>query len=144
MSDVAKFQELYSDFTTRELILKMRDLREQKDDMDKELSGVTAEYEYLTKIAIPEKFSEEGIKNMNLEGVGRISLRTDIYASVKADAKARALEWLGDIGSGDLIQPTVNSSTLKAFLKNRIKAGEDIPEDLFNVTPYQQATITKS
>jgi hypothetical protein len=80
---------------------------------------------------------------MNIDGVGRISLRADIYASVKSGMKETAYTWLSDVGAGDLIQDSVPPSTLKAFLKNRLKAGEDIPEDLFNVTPYQQATLTK-
>jgi len=141
---VSEFQKFYEDYTTLELVRKMKSLREQKDTMDTELKGVTAEYEFITRIAIPEKFTEEGIKNMNVDGVGRVGLRADIYASVKAGAKADAYQWLSDIGSQDLIQPAVAPSTLKAFLKDRIKAGLDIPEEFFNCTPYQMATITKT
>lgn len=138
-----KFQKIYESMTTLELIRAMAKVRAEKDNLDMELKGVTAEHEYLSKIAIPEKFAGEGIKNMRVEGIGRISLRPDIYASVKAGRKERAYLWLKDIGSGSLIQDSVPPSTLKAFLKARIISGDEIPEDLFNATAYTVATITK-
>jgi hypothetical protein len=139
-----EFQDFYKDYETMDLIRAMARLQEAKDNIDAELKGVNREYEYLTKVKIPEAFENDGIKNMSLDGIGRVSLRTDIYASIKAGHKEEALRWLSDIGSESLIQPTVNSSTLKAFLKIRIRKGEDTPEELFNITPYQQATITKT
>ena len=141
--EFAAFAKLYSEHTTLELITAMARLREQKDNADEHAKAVAREYEFITKTAIPEKFAEDGIKNINVEGIGRVQLRADIYASVKSGAKEKAYAWLSDIGSSDLIQPTVPPSTLKAFLKNRMKAGEDIPEELFNVNAFQQASITK-
>jgi hypothetical protein len=139
-----EFMEFYREYDTLELIRAMAKIREQKDAIESEAKAVAREYEFLTKVKIPEAFDNDGIKNMSVDGIGRISLRTDIYASIKAGHKEEALQWLSDIGSEDLIQPTVNSSTLKAFLKGRIKSGEDTPEEFFNITPYQQATITKT
>lgn len=143
-SEYTAFQNLYSKHTTLELIRAMAKVRGEKDTLDAELSGVSKEYEYLTKIAIPEAFENDGIKNMNVEGLGRVALRADIYASIKAGQKEAAYQWLSDIGSGDLIQPTVPPSTLKAFIKARIKKAEELPDDLFNITPFQQASITKT
>lgn len=137
------FKQFYGGYTTIELIRKMSALRRSLDDAKAEVSGLEAETRFLGEVAIPEKFAEDGVKNMNVDGIGRINLRADIYASVKAGQKDAAYTWLGDIGAGDLIQPSVNSSTMKAFLKNRLKLAEDIPEDLFNVTPYTLAVITK-
>lgn len=138
------FQKLYEGHSTIELIAAMARVRKQKDDLESEVSGIGKELDYLSKVLIPDRFMEEGIRNMNVEGIGRVGLRADIYASIKSGAKDQAYSWLGDIGSGDLIQPGIPPSTLKAFLKARLKAGEDIPEDLFNVTPYQMAMITKT
>lgn len=140
---IVDWATFYANSTTLELIRAMHKVRKQKDDLDYELKSTTAELEFLAKIAIPEKFAEEQIKNMNVDGIGRVGLRADAYASIKAGLKEKAFEWLSDIGSGDLIQPQVAPSTLKAFLKGRLKAGEDIPEELFNFSPYQTATITK-
>jgi hypothetical protein len=142
--DFAKMAKFYEGFNLVDLIRKMRELRIQKDNMEAELKGIGRELEYVSKNLIPERFNAEGIKKMDVEGVGRVSLRADIYASIKSGQKTTAYQWLKDIGSEDLIQPAVAPSILKAFLKDRLKSGEDIPEDLFNVTPFQSATITKT
>jgi hypothetical protein len=142
--EFAAFAKLYGDYSTLDLITAMVRLREQKDNAEEHAKAIAREYEFITKTAIPEKFAEDGIKNINVEGIGRVQLRADIYASVKSGAKEQAYAWLSDVGSGDLIQPSVPPSTLKAFLKGRLKAGEDIPEELFNVNPFQQASITKA
>lgn len=142
-SEYAKFAEVYAGHTAVDLIRAMARLREEKDRIEDEAKGVSREYEYITKVAIPEKFAEDGVTLMKVDGIGRCNLTADIFASVKAGMKEKAYLWLSDVGSGDLIQPSVNSSTLKAFLKGRMKKAEEIPEDLFNVTPFQQARITK-
>ena len=139
-----KFDAMHKDKSTMELIQTLSRVRSEKDALEEELKGVTAEHKYLATVLIPDRFAAEGIKNMSVAGVGRISLRGDIYASIKAGKKPELFDWLRDIGSGDLIQDAVAPSTLKAFLKGRIKAGDEFPEELVNVTPYQTATITKT
>lgn len=143
-AEYAKWQEMYGHMTATELCRAMAKVREQKDDLEAEAAGVAREHEWLSKVAIPDKFAEDGIKNMNIDGIGRINLTADIYASVKAGKKEEAYQWLQDVGSGDLIQPSVPPSTLKAFLKGLVKKGEEVPDSLFNCTPYQMARITKT
>lgn len=143
-SEFAKFAELYSGHSAVDLIKAMARLRAEKDAAEDEAKGISREYKYITEVAIPEKFAEDGVSIMKVDGIGRCNLAADIYASVKAGQKEAAYQWLSDIGSGDLIQPAVPPSTLKAFLKGRIKSAEDIPEEFFNCTPYQVARITKA
>ena len=49
-----------------------------------------------------------------------------------------------DNGFGDLIKDFVHSSTLKAFLKEQFREGEDLPEEIFSFLPYSYVAITKS
>jgi len=143
-SPQSRWADKYKGKPTLDLIHAMSHLRADKDELEDKVSAANSELEYLAKVAIPDRFTEEGIRNMVVDGVGRVGLRANIYASIKAGCKDQAYQWMRDVGLGDLIQPSVNASTLKATLKNRIKSADDIPEDLFNVTPYQQATITKT
>lgn len=143
MEENSEFGAFYAQFTTLEACRRLAEMRRDKDNAEAELTALNKEIDFVSKVLLPGKFQDEGIKNLSIDDVGRISLRADIYASVKSGKQVEARQWLSDVGSGDLIQPTVNPSTLKAFLKARIKAGEEYPEDIFNVTPYQQATITK-
>jgi hypothetical protein len=81
---------------------------------------------------------------MTIDGLGRLGLTSDVFARIVTERRADAYQWLSDHGFGDLIQPTVNSSSLKATMRKLIKDGkESIPDDLFIVTPYQRASITK-
>lgn len=100
-------------------------------------------YDITRTDVVPGKMDEEGIANVKYDGIGKVCLQGDLYASIKAANKAEAYEWLDDNGYSSLIQPTVNASSLKATLKKRFKDGEEIPEDLFTVTPYTRAQITR-
>lgn len=42
------------------------------------------------------------------------------------------------------LKEVVHPSTLKSFVKERMRNGEQIPMDLFNVHPYQKATLKKA
>lgn len=50
-------------------------------------------------------------------------------------------EWLARNGLGDLIQDTVNASSLKAAIKKKQKDGVIVPTELFNVTPNSFAVV---
>jgi hypothetical protein len=60
------------------------------------------------------------------------------------EKKAEFFDWLRDNGRGDLLQENINPSTLKATVKGLVKNGEEIPEDLLNVSPFTRASITKT
>jgi len=104
-------------------------------------SSLVKLYEYLRKGKVPELMLEEDIQAMSVKGVGRVSLIGDIYASIKNNKKSEVFEWLDDNGHGALIQKTVHTATLKKLLKDKIKGGEKVPDELFNVTPYTYSKI---
>ena len=125
------------------LVEEFSRLKTSKDELEEKLTEINKRIEILARQEIPNAMDEAGIQNINFEGIGRISLRGDVFASISADNKEAAYEWLEATGRGSLIKPTVNSSTLKAAIKAWILEGEQIPEDLFKVTPYTQATLTR-
>lgn len=144
LEENSAFEHKYSDFTTLDLIREMDSIRQAKERIEESLSGINKVYDYLRLTAIPKHFEADGISNMRVDGVGRVGLTSDLYASIAPDRKGAAYEWLADNGHGGAIQTTVNSSTLKALMKSIIKSGEEIPGDLFKVTPFTRASITKS
>lgn len=117
-----------------------------------------AEYDVLRIEILPDLFDQKGLENQTLDGLsrydeesgkiititGRISLTADMFVSVPKGNKDKLFGWLKKMKLGDLITPNVNSSTLKAFIKERTKAGKAVPpEGILKVTPYTRATITK-
>lgn len=109
-----------------------------------ELATLQRRYEYLSKHIVPARMEDAGIEQMTVSGIGRVNLRADLYASIVADNKESAFEWLRDNGRESLITETVNASSLKASIRAAIRSGEEFPEDLFKVTPYTLAVITKN
>lgn len=125
-------------------IANMKNIKERLDFKKAELKEIQKEYDKMRLEVIPNLMDDEGIEKMSVEGVGTLYLTSDVYASIPAVTKRDAWEWLSDNGHGDLITETVNSSTLKAFVKDAISKGEELPEGLFKVTPFTRASIRKS
>ncbi|MBT9158757.1 MAG: hypothetical protein DDT26_00004 [Dehalococcoidia bacterium] len=117
-----------------------KDFKEACDILAKEANRA---YDYLRLAAVPERFEEEGISNIKVDGVGRVQLAGDIYAGIIRGSEEKAFEWLGDNGRGDLIKRTVNSSSIKAVLKKMISDGEEVPATLFKAEPFTRASIVK-
>ena len=140
---INEFEAKFKGMNTKEVITYMNDLAGEKGCIEEQLKGVNAEYDYLRLNLIPSRFEEEGIENITIEGIGRVSLTGDMYVSVHAENRERMYDWLNDIGKDSLITKTVNASTLKAAVKAMIRAGEEIPEDFIKVTPFTRASITR-
>ena len=133
----------YSDLSIAELAQAQVDVKAEIEELKASTSLLNKRFDHLRLFRIPEQMENEGINSVNLEGIGRLSTQGSIYASILKDKKEEAYAWLEDNGHGDIIKGTVNASTLKAFLKEQIKEGKAFPDDLFKVTPYMMATITK-
>ena len=138
-----KARDSFKGLELRELVLLMAERRRSKDEAEAVLSAINAEYDVLRFEAIPECMDKAGIDRIQYEGIGRVSLTADVQVSTKTGAKEALFEWLRGRKLGDLIQPGINASTLKAFVKDRIKQGKDLPTEFLNVTPITRASITK-
>lgn len=118
-----------------------KDFKEACDLLSKESGRL---YDYLRLALVPERFEEDGISNMKVDGVGRVQLAGDLYAGIVKGNEEKAFEFLGDNGRGDVVKQTVNSSSLKAILKKMLEKGEEIPAELFKAEPFTRASIVKA
>lgn len=138
----------YSDdlkeMTVVQLAGELRKLKELKEAMEEDLKETNKYIEEITKQILPEKMDDQGISNIKIDGVGRITLRGEVYASILAANRDAAYQWLRDTGRASLISNTVNASSLKACVKEWLKNGEEIPEDLIKVTPVTVAVLTRT
>ncbi len=134
----------FDNMNMQELAERFRELQNELKESKAVSSEIQKEFDYLRKSVLPDKMEELGFDTVNITGIGRISLRAEIYASIVADQKEAAFAWLAENGHGALIKDTVNASSLKAFMKEQLGLGEVFPEEMFNCTPYTMATLTKS
>lgn len=129
--------------TIQTLAAKQRELSEQLDILKTISSHIQKEYDAIRLNVLPEKMDNEDVSNVTIVGVGRVTVLGDIYFSIPAESREDTYNWLRKNGHGDLIQETVNSSSGKSWAKEMIKKGLPLPQDLFKITPFSRAQITK-
>lgn len=127
----------------KELAVRMHELNQRKDDIKSLLAGINKELDAIRFSALPDAMDSEGIARVAIKGVGTVSLYPDVRASIRASTREEAWNWLKENGFSDLLMTTVNSSTLKAWAKEQLNEGVEIPDDLFSIAPYTYAKITK-
>lgn len=126
------------------LALRQKEVEAAKAELEEQGKVLNAWLDVLRMEAIPQKVEAMGLASpVKLEGIGRISLVTDVLVSVKGGMKEQLFSWLTENGMADLIQPNLNAGTLKAWTKGRIKDGKDYPADMLNITMIEKASILK-
>ena len=142
MSTNERYAE-YDHLSVVELVKRMYSVQRTKEDLEAALKFTNEEFDFLRYTKIPAAMEEAGFTYVAVAGVGRVTLTADMHVSVKAEKKDFFHVWLRDNGREDLISESVHPSTLKATVKNMFKNGEEIPEDLLNVSPFTRASITR-
>jgi hypothetical protein len=138
------YQERLGTLSAKELAAEMAGVEAASDYMDSIYKCLHAEYDLIRNKMLPDAMEKEGIASpMNLVGVGKIVLTADAFVAVKSGMKEQLFDWLRANNLGDLMKEDIASSTLKAFVKGRIRDGKEYPDDLINVTPVTRASITK-
>jgi hypothetical protein len=124
------------------LAREMARVQEEIDRLQEAKKQLQKLYDTLRFTDIPAAMDETGVDKLTLADIGTLYLAADVRAALYKDTKMEAYQWLQDNGYGDLIQPYVFPQTLKAWAKERLKAGDELP-DMFAIEPYQMAKILK-
>lgn len=121
----------------------MRDLKEVIDNLAAIKTEYQNEFDRIRRGVLPDKMEAEQMSTITLPGVGRITVTDQMSASILPEYKLDMQAWLKDNGFGALVTATVNASTLSAFVKEQIGAGNELPYDFLNISTYRQASLTK-
>jgi hypothetical protein len=130
--------------TLRTMCARMKDLQDRKTALEDSLTEINKELDKIRTKEIPEAMEALELRNATFEGLGRVQLATDLYASTKEGKKEAAIQWLQDCGYENMIVETYNASSLKALFRRMIADGAEIPDEVFNVTPFIRASIVKA
>lgn len=137
------FRAKYRGMKLKDLVEAMAAAQKRKENIELDLANANAEFDVLRFEAIPEKMEEDGVERVSYEGIGRVSLTADLRVATVNAKKPALFAWFEEHNLSDIIQPSINASTLKAFIKNCIKQGKPYPSELLTVTPITRASITK-
>lgn len=128
----------------RDQCLRMVDLQEKKAALTAQITEIERDLDLMRLIRIPETMDFLGVKNCTFEGIGRVQLASDLYASTRKDKKDDAMQWLRDLGYEGMISETYNAGSIKALFRRMIEDGKPIPDDIFSITPFIRASIVKA
>lgn len=99
--------------------------------------------EMMSRELIPTVMADHNVKTVTIVGIGRVTVGHR-YSCTMLD-KSEGIKWLKDNGHGDIVQETVNSSTLAAFSKNLLEnEGIELPDNIFKVGTSPYTSITKA
>lgn len=136
--------EDYSELTLRETIEKLAESRAYLDKLVELGKAAQNHYDHLSIRVVPDKMEDEGVSVLTLPGIGRVNCRADLRVNTIKGFRASLFDWMRDNGHEDMVTDTINSSTLKAFLKEQMAEGNDVPpEEYLSIHPYTRAVITK-
>lgn len=91
---------------------------------------------------VPEALEAEKLANVALAEGFRISVSTQVRASIREGKKGEAYDWLRNHDLGDIIQETINSSTLSAAARELLEGNVELPEAEFNVYTAFNTSVT--
>ena len=128
----------------RTLCVTMRSIQDKKEALEEELKEINKSFDEVRLKQIPELMESLQLRTATFDGLGRVQLASDIYASTREGQKAAAMQWLRDTGYEGMISETYNASSLKALFRRMLGDGIDIPDEMFSVTPFIRASIVKA
>lgn len=143
MSD---YKEALMEQSFPQLASHMAKLRDEIADQDSLLKNLKGQMKILSEQVLPEKLEEAGFESVTVtvDGVKhRIQTSGQMQVSVPKENKEKLFRWFEETGNEALITETVNSSTLKAFIKEQMKAGEEVPDEIVNIHAYTKASLVK-
>jgi hypothetical protein len=93
---------------------------------------------------LPEVYDRDGIKVLTNTNGDRCHITTDVLASILAENREAAHQWLRANGHGDIIMEYVWPGTLSSFAKTQIEeTGADFPpESMIGVETRPKANLT--
>jgi len=124
-----------------DIAAKLRDLKLRESDAKAVYESLklhrTATEQEL--IAHMENLGIESFKT----GDGTFYTRADWYAGIDSEQKWTVFEWLRRHDLGGMVQENINPKTLSAWAKERMEAGEEIPDGI-KVTVIKRVGMLKA
>lgn len=122
---------------------RLRWLKNKKELLESELKVINTERLALEEHTLPKLMEDHDIERMKIKDVGTLYTQSAVRAYILVADVLEAHQWFKDNGHGALVKETVHHSTLKAWVKEQIENGKDVPSNL-NAKAYTVARIRKT
>ena len=94
--------------------------KEQDQILKKQMKDLSAQWT-ACELELIEAMVDEGVKSVNVEGIGTLTMRTTNFMSVTGEQKPQFFEYLQESGNGGLLKLDVHAATLKSFLDDHLE-----------------------
>jgi|SRR6056300_1239529 hypothetical protein len=71
------------------------------------LKELKSQHDYISGFTIPQLMDKMNLKTLKLKDGSELSVKNRFFASIKADKKAEAIQWLRDNGLGDIVKNNI-------------------------------------
>ena len=95
-----KIESLSGKMQLSDMVRLQDQLNRSIDGLGESKSALQKTYDWIREGKLPELMEAQELDGLKVEGIGRVHLQSDVRASIKAENKAAAYEWLGDNGHG--------------------------------------------
>jgi chorismate mutase len=113
----------------QEMVLRLKALDEEISKMDSELSALKHKRDNVKRALIEYMEANAITRTAEYPGLGYAILPKPVLrASVAEENKPDLFEFLKGIGRDEAVKSTVHPSTLSSIIRERIEAGEPVPE----------------
>jgi hypothetical protein len=127
-----------------DLARALGDLQAQKEFLEDQTKELNKDIEVLVMSIIPEMMADLEVSTITIEDVGRLQTRADAWVTVLAGDREEVHDWMRENGHESMVKETIHAGTLKAFIKQQVKNGEEYPQHLIKHEAYEKAVLVKS
>lgn len=89
------------------LAARQLELEEKVRSIESDLKAANEELRQVQEFLLPEAMASVGMAEFKMEDGRKVTIREDIFASIRADHTEAAFEWLASQGLGDIIKDEV-------------------------------------
>lgn len=130
--------QVYPEYENLELdqaVEVFNQLNKELEEITEKKTEIQNRYDFVRRAIIPRLMEDKDITSAKFSNIGRgVRIQDEFFVSSREDQREALYQWLVDHGEADMIKPTVNSSTLKAFVSRAMKEGKEYPADHVNVS----------
>lgn len=141
MSDIKTYE--YSNIT--EAAQRFRALRDDKDALEESIKEVNRELSFLQDRYFPKILEDREIEKVSFDGVGTIYTKQEIFVSMVAGEKgdeAPFYDWARE-NEPTIITPYIHPARLKAWAKERLEMGLNVPDNMLKATLFPRAILRR-
>lgn len=122
-----------------DLVRLYSETRRAYEEIDEQRKSLYELTNYMSTKLLPERFEAEGVKTINVENVGRVTVSYRKSASLSD--KMAGMAWFEE-HHPDIITSTINSQTLASFINSEYIEKNLEPPDFvkFNLSPVMSIT----